>query len=216
MKKKFLALVLTLAMVLSLVPATALATGATQEGNNQGPVEVTGSDNDKNLTMKKTVMPNKDGTYTVRLESYATGEVKTTTTTESLDIVLLLDVSGSMNDSFTESNERYQAVYELSNGSVYYVRDKSNKYKKVTYCPTCAQWTNNCKNRLIGHRKGTAFTPKTSESDTTGTQFYEKVYTPAQSKMEALKRAENNQMLSEIANIEKDGMTIIIHRSSGI
>ena len=191
MKKKFLALVLTLAMVLSLVPATALATGATQEGNNQGPVEVTGSDNDKNLTMKKTVMPNKDGTYTVRLESYATGEVKTTTTTESLDIVLLLDVSGSMNDSFTESNERYQAVYELSNGSVYYVRDKSNKYKKVTYCPTCAQWTNNCKNRLIGHRKGTAFTPKTSESDTTGTQFYEKVYTPAQSKMEALKRAVN-------------------------
>ena len=191
MKKKFLALVLTLAMVLSLVPATALAAGATQEGNNQGPVEVTGSDNDKNLTMKKTVMSNKDGTYTVRLESYATGEVKTTTTTESLDIVLLLDVSGSMNDSFTESNERYQAVYELSNGSVYYVRDKSNKYKKVTYCPTCAQWTNNCKNRLIGHRKGTAFTPKTSESDTTGTQFYEKVYSPAQSKMEALKRAVN-------------------------
>ena len=191
MKKKFLALVLTLAMVLSLAPVTALAANGTQEGNNQGPVEVTGSDNDKKLTMKKTVKPNTDGTYTVCLESYATGEVKTTTTTESLDIVLLLDVSGSMNDSFTESNERYQAVYELSNGSVYYVRDKSNKYKKVTYCPTCEQWTNNCKNRLIGHRKGTAFTPKTSESDTTGTQFYEKVYTPAQSKMEALKRAVN-------------------------
>ena len=191
MKKKFLALVLTLAMVLSLVPATALATDGTQEGNNQRSVEVTGSDNDNNLNMKKTVIPNEDGTYTVRLESYATGKVTPTTTTESLDIVLLLDVSGSMKDPFTESSESYQAVYELSNRNVYYVKDGNNNYKKVTYCSTCEQWTNNCKNRLIVHRKGTAFTPKTSESDTTGTQFYEKIYTPAQSKMEALKQAVN-------------------------
>ena len=118
MKKKFLALVLTLAMVLSLVPATALATGATQEGNNQGPVEVTGSDNDKNLTMKKTVTPvqnqdgtYQDGTYTVCLESYATGEVTNTTTTKSSDIVLLLDVSGSMSDPYATKD-----TYSLYDG----------------------------------------------------------------------------------------------------
>lgn len=116
MKKKFLALVLTLAMVLSLVPATALAANGTQEGNNQGPVEVTGSDKDNNLTMKKTVTPvqNKDGTYTVRLESYAKGEVTTTTTTKQMDIVLLLDVSGSMGDQFTQDIEKYQPVYKDS------------------------------------------------------------------------------------------------------
>ena len=167
MKKKFLALVLTLAMVLSLVPATALAADTPAGGASQ-------QTSDK-LTMTKTVtpVPNEDGTYTVRLESYATGEVKNTTTTEPLDIVLLLDVSGSMKDPFTESSESYQAVYELSNRNVYYVKDGNNNYKKVTYCSTCEQWTNNCKNRLIGHRKGTAFNPKTSESDTTGTQFYE-------------------------------------------
>ena len=61
MKKKFLALVLTLAMVLSLVPVTALAADTPAGGASQG--------NTDNLTMKKTVTPNEDGTYTVHLES---------------------------------------------------------------------------------------------------------------------------------------------------
>ena len=152
MKKKFLALVLTLAMVLSLVPMTALATGATQEGNNQGPVEVTGSDNDKKLTMKKTVTPvqnqdgtYQDGTYTVRLESYAKGEVTTTTTTKQMDIVLLLDVSGSMGDQFTQDIEKYQPVYKdsLDTSKTYLVK-QGWWYNEVTYCPTCNKWTRGC------------------------------------------------------------------------
>ena len=104
MKKKFLALVLTLAMVLSLVPATALATDGTEGGASR-------ENTSDNLTMKKTVIPNKDGTYTVRLESYATGEVTTTTTTKSSDIVLLLDVSGSMGDPYAT-----QETYSLYKG----------------------------------------------------------------------------------------------------
>ena len=104
MKKKFLALVLTLAMVLSLVPVTALATDGTEGGASR-------ENTSDNLTMKKTVIPNKDGTYTVRLESYATGEVTTTTTTKSSDIVLLLDVSGSMGDPYAT-----QETYSLYKG----------------------------------------------------------------------------------------------------
>ena len=104
MKKKFLALVLTLAMVLSLVPVTALATNGTEGGASQ-------ENTSDNLTMKKTVTPNEDGTYTVRLESYATGEVTTTTTTKSSDIVLLLDVSGSMGDPYAT-----QETYSLYKG----------------------------------------------------------------------------------------------------
>ena len=203
MKKKFLALVLTLAMVLSLVPATALATNGTQEGNNQGPVEVTGSDSDNNLTMKKTVrpVPNEDGTYTVRLESYATGEVKNTTTTKQLDIVLLLDVSGSMNESFTESGKKYQAVYSesLKENKTYYVKN-NNKYKKVTYCSKCNAWTRDCKNWFFEHKEGSKFIPKVSENDAdvTHTQFYEYVYTEGQSKMSALKQAVN-KFIDDIA-----------------
>ena len=195
MKKKFLALVLTLAMVLSLVPVTALATNGTEGGASQ-------ENTSDNLTMKKTVIPNEDGTYTVRLESYATGEVKTTTTTEPRDIVLLLDVSGSMNDPFTQSSSEYRGVYResLERNKTYYVKSK-NKYKEVKYCSKCDAWTNNCKVNLFGvHKEGKKFIPKVSEDDTdvTHTQFYEYVYTEGQSKMSALKQAVN-KFIDDIA-----------------
>ena len=89
MKKKFLALVLTLAMVLSLVPVTALAADTPAGGASR-------ENTSDNLTMKKTVTPNEDGTYTVRLESYATGSVTPTQAPVPMDFVLVLDVSGSM------------------------------------------------------------------------------------------------------------------------
>lgn len=73
MSKKIVAMLMAVAMAFSLLPVTAFATGGTQEGNSQ---PVTASD--KNLTMNKTVKPNQDGTYTVCLESYATGSVTTT------------------------------------------------------------------------------------------------------------------------------------------
>lgn len=196
MKKKFLALVLTLAMVLSLVPATALAANGTQEGNNQGPVEVTGSDKDNNLTMKKTVTPvqNKVVPIPVRLESYAKGEVTTTTTTKQMDIVLLLDVSGSMGDQFTQDIEEYQPVYKDSlDTSKTYLIKQGRRYKEVTYCPTCNQWTRGCRDNWWSgnHEEGKIFTPTEAESDTNNnhTQFYQYVYISGQSKMDALKTA---------------------------
>ena len=219
MKKKFLALVLTLAMVLSLVPATALATGATQEGNNQGPVEVTGSDNDKKLTMKKTVMPNKDGTYTVRLESYAKGEVTTTTTTKQMDIVLLLDVSGSMNQTFTPASSEYHAVYNdgsLDTGKRYYIQ-RHNWYYEVSYCNNCQKWTSGCYDWLW-HVEGTKFIPRTAENDNddTHTQFYEYVYTNGQSKLDALKTAVN-QFIEDIAqNSPQSNISIVKFADSKI
>lgn len=109
MSKKILAMLMAVAMAFSLLPVTAFATGGT---NGQAPVTKTASD--KNLTMNKTVKPNQNGTYTVRLESYAKGEVTTTTTTEPLDIVLLLDVSGSMDKPFTQSSSEYRGVYDGS------------------------------------------------------------------------------------------------------
>lgn len=109
MSKKIVAMLMAVAMAFSLLPVTAFATGGT---NGQAPVTKTASD--KNLTMNKTVKLNQDGTYTVRLESYAKGEVTTTTTTEPRDIVLLLDVSGSMGNPFTRDIEEYQPVYKNS------------------------------------------------------------------------------------------------------
>ena len=92
MKKKFLALVLTLAMVLSLVPVTALATG------ENGPVRTVQSDGTNGVKVIKTATPeeNGNGKATIDMEAYVTGTVETTTQYTPLDIVLVLDQSGSM------------------------------------------------------------------------------------------------------------------------
>ena len=109
MSKKIVAMLMAVAMAFSLLPVTAFATDETQEGNSQ---PVTESKN--NLTMNKTVIPKGDGTYTVQLESYATGEVTNTTTTKSSDIVLLLDVSGSMSDPYA-TKETYSPYNGYNN-----------------------------------------------------------------------------------------------------
>ncbi len=115
MKKKFLALVLTLAMVLSLVPATALATDGTEGGASR-------ENTSDNLTMKKTVTPNEDGTYTVRLESYATGSVTNTQAPVPMDFVLVLDVSGSMKDNIA------YYTYKATNKTSWSVSDVYDAY----------------------------------------------------------------------------------------
>ena len=49
-----------------------------------------------------TPVPNSDGTYKIRLESYSTGTVTQQTTTKPTDIVLVLDQSGSMAEKFSQ------------------------------------------------------------------------------------------------------------------
>lgn len=55
------------------------------------------------VVTSKTATANTDGSYTLRLESYVTGASTTTTVTEQVptDIVLVLDQSGSMKDTFS-------------------------------------------------------------------------------------------------------------------
>ena len=208
MKKKFLALVLTLAMVLSLVPATALAADTPAGGASQ-------QTSDK-LTMKKTVTPvlGEDGTYTVRLESYATGEVTPTTTTEPRDIVLLLDVSGSMGNPFTRDIEEYQPVYKnsLDTNKTYLIK-QGWWYEEVTYCQKCKKWTRGCHDGWLtgNHKVGKIFTPTEAENDTdsTHTQFYQYVYISGKSKMDALKTAVNQFIEGIAENSPQSNISIV-------
>ena len=96
MKKKFLALVLTLAMVLSLVPVTALATNGTPTPD-KATESVTKSQDGVNITKK--VVTDKEGNHNLVMEAYVEGTTTETTTSTPLDIVLVLDVSGSMDNS---------------------------------------------------------------------------------------------------------------------
>lgn len=117
MSKKILAMLMAVAMAFSLLPVTAFATGGPQEGNSQ---PVTNSEN--NLTMNKTVIPKGDGTYTVRLESYATGSVTTTQAPVPMDFVLVLDVSGSM------TGEIASYTYQATDKTSWSVSDVYNAY----------------------------------------------------------------------------------------
>ena len=61
------------------------------------------------LELNKDVTVNQDGTYTINLEAYTTGTV-TGGTAKPSDIVLVLDVSGSMKENFNNTTYTYRAV----------------------------------------------------------------------------------------------------------
>lgn len=67
--------------------ATAVNAGA-QQYNTEGGV----------ATSKQVTGPDTQGNYTIRLETFATGTTTVTETSTPVDVVLVLDVSGSMND----------------------------------------------------------------------------------------------------------------------
>ncbi len=124
MKKKFLALVLTLAMVLSLVPVTALATEGTPT-LDKDTESVTTSQDGVNITKK--VVPDGKGNYNLVMEAYVEGTTTETTTSTPLDIVLVLDVSGSMDDPMgkKDSKKRIDALKSAVNAFIDKVAEKN-------------------------------------------------------------------------------------------
>ena len=95
MKKKFLALVLTLAMVLSLVPVTALAAGeTTNEDVIVKPAESQTYPEGVDSLSKTAVKADGENTYDVTLEVKM--HETTTTTSQAAATVLVIDVSNSM------------------------------------------------------------------------------------------------------------------------
>ena len=88
-------------------------------------------------TAKKVSAPDENGMYTITLETYATGESSITETGIPVDIVLVLDVSGSMNDNMTT----YTYTARASQGYSYDNYPYTTLYYKHTdgeyYAVTC-------------------------------------------------------------------------------
>ena len=99
MRKRIIALLLALILTVGLLPTVALAADGENPTTDSG--SVTKEASKDNLNLVKTVTKEGDN-YKVTLESWATGTVTTTTETKPLDIVLLLDVSGSMVDKYSD------------------------------------------------------------------------------------------------------------------
>ena len=110
---------------------------------NVGPARVralAANDTGSGVKLDKTVTgPDGAGNYTVRLEAYATGEQTTTVSTKPCDIVLVLDVSGSMDEDLG-SVSKTAADKELGQiEGYYYYYDGRYRYD-IRYNPQTRQW----------------------------------------------------------------------------
>ena len=119
---RLLAALMALACVLTLLPGAAMAAGEDDGGK---------------MVVDKTATLEDDGTYTIELSAYATGQTTTETikTGKPLDIVLVLDQSGSMADSITSYSYTARPADDYSywdcRGNEYYYRDTDGNYYRV-------------------------------------------------------------------------------------
>lgn len=136
----------------------------------------------------KSVTSNEGGTAEVSLSalSSAASGTNTTTSRKPLDIVLVLDVSGSMKNNLVGGATTYEEVYDINQNETYYIW-ASGWWRAVSYS-----------NGDHGQRTGWYYTswgqrqyviPMENENDYGNTQFYEMQVQEAVSKMEALQNA---------------------------
>lgn len=156
---RILGVFLSLAMAVTMFPTMASANeGTSTQADDNSPVQ-----------LSKTATLQSDGTYTIDLEAYVTGEIVTQIERKNkpTDIILVMDQSGSMswdmsglpNDSYTEAGaltnaEAYEGSYYYRVGNEYfpvtvkyastsnvekYVDDAGNEYDESQVATT---WTN--------------------------------------------------------------------------
>lgn len=106
MSKKILAILMAVAMAFSLLPVTALAAGGTQTPANatQPRTSVT-TDTEDGVHISKKVEKAAGGNYNLVMEAYVEGNTKIVASSKPLDIVLVLDVSGSMDDPMSKKDK---------------------------------------------------------------------------------------------------------------
>lgn len=113
MKRRAFSLLLSLTLLFSLaLPAT---TAYAEDGSSN-----------KGMEISKTATANQDGSYTITLEAYATGEKVISEITKDVptDIILVLDQSGSMaEDIGTVSFQKYQNSSSIF-GTTYRTRNQ--------------------------------------------------------------------------------------------
>ena len=120
--KRLLTWVLVLVMALSLLPLNALAANGPETDGGSG------INFDKRLVDDE---PDGEGNYTIRMTAQATGKTTTTTEAAPMDIVLVLDQSGSMADDFngkTTYKDEARRQYAMKAAVNSFIDEVAKKY----------------------------------------------------------------------------------------
>ena len=148
MKKRLLAMVLSIVMIVSMVPLSALPVFAAPTAQAAHGV-MQNTDQNKGVVFAKSAQPhldehgNPDGTVDIVLHAYTTGAVTTTNIVTPTDIVLVLDLSGSMDDAQSSTQQTvYTPVYATETlasggwfGSDYHTGLNTNSTRYVMTAP---------------------------------------------------------------------------------
>lgn len=184
---------------------------------NVGPARVralAANDTGSGVKLDKTVTgPDDAGNYTVRLEAYATGEQITNVSTKPCDIVLVLDVSGSMDDYLKETVYTKLNDYSNFNSNNYDKKDNrfaqldDGTYAKVTIKKTeSGEWLEKTYTYTYTYtdENGTVHTATSSGRNTKFTAwplYYAEQKNSSVKKLDALKSAVNT-FIEEVAKKE--------------
>lgn len=198
-RKRGLALLMCICMIFTLLPFSAFADAEkpyTEHSETNG------------VVMDKTVTHVSGDKYKVTLEQYVKGSVTPGKKTP-IDVVLVLDVSGSMDEGFGEGDAAYVEEYNPKQNSnyTYYIKDANGRYTGVSWCSKCNAFTDGCTWGILIHYKGgTKYTPMTSAEDTAPgrVQFFS-----SNTKIIALKSAVNG-FIDAIATGNPDSKIAIV------
>ena len=136
MKKRLTAMLMVVALLVSLLSTGAMAVeGPGDVGGDESVTKVSTSSN--GITINKEVTEESDGNYTLTLEAYAENSISEVT--QPLDIVLVLDTSGSMNNEisgeagYVSTGEQNFTYGQLSSWyTTYYFFDGAEYYEVKT------------------------------------------------------------------------------------
>ncbi len=163
-----------------------------------GNIELTGDIQDGIIEM------DAGADFLVGLSALSSTSNLTTATNQPLDIVLVLDTSGSMAYAMDGSENLYNEVYgpQLDTSKTYYISSGWNGYREVTYSSDENEW---------GYRDGRRWrsvTPKENQGDWRNTQFYER----ESSRLEALQSAVKGFVSQTLEENQKQGDESLMHR----
>ena len=135
-KSKLVALLLSFAMLITMFPSGMFA--APGNGGSDVPAAgdirkspQTANGENGNIVVNKSVSPGGNGTYNLTLEAYASNTKTSYTKTQPLDIVLVLDTSGSMDENIGSGHNKQKKMSALKEAAKDFIDQVSAENAKL-------------------------------------------------------------------------------------